>query len=236
MFVLCCVSLFLFLPNLISKRKRKCGCTSTRCYPFHDRVLAGKSARCRNYEQSVDCTVETCDHVGTGQCRNQNFKAFFTKRNYDFFTTRIEKRELDKKEKRGKFGVFSKRSQSMRIGLPLCMIDDSDSRVINASNSDRKNKFYRIELDYGERGTLLLDMKGTIAGFINHSCVSNCEIQQWNQYDPVQERYIVRYFIVTKRKIAPGEEITFDYKWEYDNEEEEIKCKCGSGKKCRKKL
>ena len=55
------------------------------------------------------------------------------------------------------------------------------------------------------------------ARFINHSCDPNCESQ------------IVRgrVWIVTLRDIEPGEELTYDYCYDYDHYEEHP-CRCGA--------
>jgi SET domain-containing protein len=60
-----------------------------------------------------------------------------------------------------------------------------------------------------------------LAMFINHSCDANCETSE-------EDGHI---WIKAIRKIAPGEEITYDYCL-YDGGEDEAICNCGA-KKCR---
>jgi uncharacterized protein len=60
-----------------------------------------------------------------------------------------------------------------------------------------------------------------MAMFINHSCDPNCETQVIKG----------RVWIKSIRKIAPGEEITYDYCL-YDGGDDEAICNCGA-KKCR---
>jgi len=60
-----------------------------------------------------------------------------------------------------------------------------------------------------------------MAMFINHSCDPNCETEE------VRGRVWVRAI----RKIAPGEEITYDYCL-YDGGEDEANCNCGA-ENCR---
>jgi hypothetical protein len=60
-----------------------------------------------------------------------------------------------------------------------------------------------------------------MAMFINHSCDANCETSE--------ERG--RVWIKAIRKIAPGEEITYDYCL-YDGGDDEAICNCGAAK-CR---
>ena len=60
-----------------------------------------------------------------------------------------------------------------------------------------------------------------MAMFINHSCDPNCETTEEND----------RIWIKSIRKIAAGEEITYDYCL-YDGAEDEAICNCGA-KSCR---
>jgi uncharacterized protein len=47
--------------------------------------------------------------------------------------------------------------------------------------------------------------RGNIARYINHSCSPNCEIEIWRG----------RVFVMAKRDIEPGEELSYDYDTEY---------------------
>lgn len=69
-------------------------------------------------------------------------------------------------------------------------------------------------------GSVVIDGHCT-AMFINHSCDPNCETEE------VRGRVWIRAI----RKIAAGEEITYDYCL-YDGEDEDATCNCGA-KKCR---
>jgi uncharacterized protein len=60
-----------------------------------------------------------------------------------------------------------------------------------------------------------------MAMFINHSCDPNCETEEIRG----------RVWIKAIRKIAPGEEITYDYCL-YDGGEDEATCNCGAAS-CR---
>jgi len=66
--------------------------------------------------------------------------------------------------------------------------------------------------------------KGNLARFINHSCDPNCYTRV------VHVQNTPRIVIFSKRKIKPGEELTYDYK--FPIEEDKIPCLCGS-KNCR---
>ncbi len=62
-----------------------------------------------------------------------------------------------------------------------------------------------------------------IAKYVNHSCRPNCEVEIVKQH----------IYIYSKRKILPGEELTYDYGKEYFDEIlKPIGCKCV---KCREK-
>jgi SET domain-containing protein len=58
------------------------------------------------------------------------------------------------------------------------------------------------------------------ARFINHSCEPNCEVQILRG----------RIWIFAKRKIQPGEELTYDYGFTMDSWQDHV-CRCGT-KKC----
>ncbi len=57
------------------------------------------------------------------------------------------------------------------------------------------------------------------ARYINHACKPNCEI----------EIYKRRIYVMSKRAIKPGEELTYDYEKDYWNEHIKPKgCRCAS--------
>ena len=72
-------------------------------------------------------------------------------------------------------------------------------------------------------GSMVIDGHGT-AMFINHSCDPNCETDEQDG----------RVWIVALRKIAPGEELTYDYNL-YDGDEDDARCNCGA-KNCRRTM
>ncbi|XP_002740398.1 histone-lysine N-methyltransferase 2B-like, partial [Saccoglossus kowalevskii] len=113
------------------------------------------------------------------------------------------------------------------------MVIEYAGMVIRSSLTDKREKYYdskgigcymfRID-DYD---VVDATMHGNAARFINHSCEPNC-FSRVIQVDG--KKHIV---IFASRKIMPGEELTYDYKFPF--EEEKIPCTCGS-KKCRKHL
>lgn len=70
-------------------------------------------------------------------------------------------------------------------------------------------------------------MTGGRARFINHSCDPNC----YTKIVAVEGQK--RIGIYSKRRIAPGEELFYDYKFDFEEEEAKVPCMCGA-KACRK--
>eukprot|EP01051_Picozoa_sp_SAG22_P017793 SAG22_NODE_2831_length_2171_cov_1.840734_1_plen_272_part_00 len=69
--------------------------------------------------------------------------------------------------------------------------------------------------------------KGNVARFINHCCDPNCYARV------ITHNNAPKIVIYAKRNLAPGEEVTYDYK--FPIEDAKIPCFCGSAK-CRKFL
>jgi SET domain-containing protein len=83
-----------------------------------------------------------------------------------------------------------------------------------------------FELDDGR--VIDAAVRGNAARWINHSCAPNCKSCEDDDG---------RIYIEAKRAIAPGEELTYDYRLSYDGRitrkvREEYACRCGS-KRCR---
>eukprot|EP00588_Corethron_pennatum_P036685 CAMPEP_0194347682 /NCGR_PEP_ID=MMETSP0171-20130528/106127_1 /TAXON_ID=218684 /ORGANISM="Corethron pennatum, Strain L29A3" /LENGTH=732 /DNA_ID=CAMNT_0039114965 /DNA_START=271 /DNA_END=2469 /DNA_ORIENTATION=- len=64
--------------------------------------------------------------------------------------------------------------------------------------------------------------KGGLARYINHSCDPNCSVDRWIV------RGVPRLAIFARRDIVPGEELSYDYKWERDEEQDPTPCLCVS--------
>jgi SET domain-containing protein len=93
---------------------------------------------------------------------------------------------------------------------------------LTRAEADATYKGSRITYLFGlGDGSVVIDGHCT-AMYINHSCDPNCESIE-------EDGHI---WITAIRKIAPGEEITYDYGL-YDGEEgDEARCNCGAAK-CR---
>jgi SET domain-containing protein len=77
--------------------------------------------------------------------------------------------------------------------------------VVSDAEAQRRGGKYLFELN----DNWTIDGKGrqNIARYINHSCKPNCEPQLSDDEKQV--------FIYTKRKISPGEELTYNYGTDY---------------------
>ncbi|GMI95088.1 hypothetical protein HRI_003178100 [Hibiscus trionum] len=72
--------------------------------------------------------------------------------------------------------------------------------------------------------------KGGIARFVNHSCLPNCVAKVISLRN---EKKVVVFF--AERDIYPGEEITYDYHFNHEDEGKKIPCLCNS-KNCKRFL
>ena len=135
-------------------------------------------------------------------------------------------------KKKGKFvpGDFSLRVMRSRAGLGLYAGEDIPKgkciieyvgRVISKEEETTSRSKYLFEVNKNKT----LDGKPRInkAGYINHSCRPNAEIEIRN----------ARVFIMSRRKIKAGEELSYDYGEEYFNEHiKPFGCRCD---KCRER-
>lgn len=116
--------------------------------------------------------------------------------------------------------------------LAGCRIIEYCGEIIGQMMADRREKLYsllplrrndcylfRISPDCIVDATL----RANQARFINHSCASNCESRI--------ER--ARIYIVAKRDISAGEELTYDYMFSREEMGERVPCYCGATN-CRK--
>ncbi|XP_078443522.1 uncharacterized protein LOC144712962 isoform X2 [Wolffia australiana] len=85
--------------------------------------------------------------------------------------------------------------------------------------------FFRIDKD------TIIDAtrKGGIARFVNHSCLPNCVAKV------IALRNAKKVVFFAERDIKPGEEITYDYNFNHEEEGKKIPCFCRS-KNCRRYL
>eukprot|EP00946_MAST-07B_sp_MAST-7B-sp1_P004159 g4159.t1 len=87
-------------------------------------------------------------------------------------------------------------------------------RIYEAQNRD--DYIFRIDNDWFCDAT----MKGSMARFINHCCDPNC-------YTKIMKHHGKQKIVIyAKRQIRAGEELSYDYKFPY--EENKIICNCGA--------
>ncbi|KAF6147632.1 hypothetical protein GIB67_031623, partial [Kingdonia uniflora] len=85
--------------------------------------------------------------------------------------------------------------------------------------------FFRIDNEHIIDATL----KGGIARFVNHSCLPNCIAKV------ISVRNEKKVVFFADRDINPGEEITYNYHFNHEDEGKKIPCLCNS-KNCRRYL
>ncbi|XP_044742098.1 histone-lysine N-methyltransferase trithorax [Chrysoperla carnea] len=113
------------------------------------------------------------------------------------------------------------------------MVIEYAGEVIRSSMTDMREKYYNSKgigcYMFRIDDNLVVDatVKGNAARFINHSCDPNCYSRV---LDILGHKHIL---IFALRKIQQGEELTYDYKFPF--EEDKIPCTCGA-RRCRKYL
>mmetsp|Transcript_26706 Transcript_26706/g.103798 ORF Transcript_26706/g.103798 Transcript_26706/m.103798 type:complete len:2017 (-) Transcript_26706:84-6134(-) len=115
---------------------------------------------------------------------------------------------------------------------PEEMVIEYCGEIIRPSLSDGREAYYdskgigcymfRLDDDQIVDAT----MTGNYARFINHSCDPNC----YSRTIKVDGRRAI--VITTKRVIKVDEELTYDYKFNFDDEESKLPCNCGASN-CR---
>ncbi|XP_049955301.1 histone-lysine N-methyltransferase trithorax [Schistocerca serialis cubense] len=113
------------------------------------------------------------------------------------------------------------------------MVIEYAGEVIRSTLTDKREKLYESKgigcYMFRIDDQLVVDatMRGNAARFINHSCDPNCYSRV---VDILGKKHIL---IFALRRIPQGEELTYDYKFPF--EDVKIPCTCGS-RKCRKYL
>ncbi|XP_050507765.1 histone-lysine N-methyltransferase 2C-like isoform X1 [Diabrotica virgifera virgifera] len=91
---------------------------------------------------------------------------------------------------------------------------------------EAKNRgIYMFRLD--ENRVVDATLSGGLARYINHSCNPNCVAET------VEVERDVKIIIFSKRRIMRGEELAYDYKFEFEDDQNKISCMCGAPN-CRK--
>jgi SET domain-containing protein len=107
---------------------------------------------------------------------------------------------------------FAVRRSSAGLGLfatvPLQkgdLVIEYTGEIISDAEAQRRGGKYLFELN--DEWTIDGKGRGNLARYINHSCQPNC-------YPELNETE-TKVFIYAKRKIAPGEELTYNYGTDY---------------------
>lgn len=94
--------------------------------------------------------------------------------------------------------------------------DVADRDMDEAKNDPSKGSVYIFEVNKD------FDIDGNVdwnsAKYFNHSCDPNCEVDIKND----------RIFVLATRRIKKGEELTYNYGYEYDDDWKDHPCLCGS--------
>ncbi|XP_033116847.1 histone-lysine N-methyltransferase 2C-like [Anneissia japonica] len=139
-----------------------------------------------------------------------------------------------------KSNVFLGRSQIQGLGLYAAkdiekhtMVIEYIGTLIRNEVADRKEKHYeesnrgiymfRLDDDQVIDATL----SGNSARYINHSCNPNCvaEVVSFEKDNKI--------IIISNRRISKGEELTYDYKFDFEDDSNKIPCGC-KAPNCRK--
>ena len=91
-----------------------------------------------------------------------------------------------------------------------------DQQALRGSKNKKNGMVYVFELN--KRYDIDGYVTRNTARFINHSCDPNCEVQNIKN----------RLWVLSKKKIKKGEELTYNYGYSYDSDYKDHKCNCGS--------
>ncbi len=134
------------------------------------------------------------------------------------------KNKKTKRKSKYDLGDFDLRVKRSKTGLGLftyspipkgsCVIEYT-GKVLTAKEEENSNSLYLFEVT--KKKTIDGAVRTNTARYINHSCRPNSEI----------DIYKGRVFVLAKRNIKEGEELSYDYDTEYFNAYIKPKgCKC----------
>ncbi|KAM9342462.1 histone-lysine N-methyltransferase 2D [Pholidichthys leucotaenia] len=139
-----------------------------------------------------------------------------------------------------KNNVYLARSRIQGLGLYAAkdlekhtMVIEYIGTVIRNEVANRREKIYEAQ----NRGIYMFrinneqvidaTLTGGPARYVNHSCAPNCvaEVVTFDKEDKI--------IIISSRKIPKGEELTYDYQFDFEDDQHKIPCHCGAWN-CRK--
>ncbi|TGZ77997.1 hypothetical protein EX30DRAFT_351354 [Ascodesmis nigricans] len=113
--------------------------------------------------------------------------------------------------------------RAMRSFEPKQIIVEYTGEIITQEESE-----HRLNKVYVDKKNMILDAtRGSVARFVNHSCEPNCRMEKWL----VQGVPRMALFAGDKG-IEAGDELTYDYNFNWFKGVTQQSCKCGS-EKCR---
>ncbi|XP_038138588.1 histone-lysine N-methyltransferase 2D isoform X2 [Cyprinodon tularosa] len=139
-----------------------------------------------------------------------------------------------------KNNVYLARSRIQGLGLYAAkdlekhtMVIEYIGTVIRNEVANRREKIYESQ----NRGIYMFrinneqvidaTLTGGPARYVNHSCAPNCvaEVVTFDKEDKI--------IIISSRRIPKGEELTYDYQFDFEDDQHKIPCHCGAWN-CRK--
>ncbi|XP_023929977.1 histone-lysine N-methyltransferase 2D-like [Lingula anatina] len=166
----------------------------------------------------------------TSEVDSPYFKQFVHSKSQQYRRMKTEWRSL----------VYLARSRIQGLGLYAArdtekhtMVIEYIGELIRNETAEMREKIYEAS----NRGIYMFrinddtvvdaTMSGGLARYVNHSCNPNCvaEVVPFEKESKI--------IIIAKRRIATGEELTYDYKFDFEDEQHKIPCCCGAPN-CRK--
>ncbi|KAL6047383.1 Histone-lysine N-methyltransferase NSD2, variant 3 [Balamuthia mandrillaris] len=133
----------------------------------------------------------------------------------------------EEKNRRSVYRSVQECSYFMELGKwPQSTSSSSSSSSVSNNKHRRKEERERggrrREEKGGRRYYIDACKIGGLARFINHSCAPNCEVEAWESQG---ER---RMGIFAREDIEPHQEVTYDYRYTYHEENNRLECHCNA--------
>eukprot|EP00479_Gromia_sphaerica_P015609 TRINITY_DN9979_c0_g1_i1.p3 TRINITY_DN9979_c0_g1~~TRINITY_DN9979_c0_g1_i1.p3 ORF type:complete len:139 (-),score=29.15 TRINITY_DN9979_c0_g1_i1:82-498(-) len=111
------------------------------------------------------------------------------------------------------------------VGELISQVVADEREKLHTESGLHSNYMFKL----GENQILDGTFRGNIGRFMNHSCNPNC----FSEVICVNGK--TKIVLATDRSVLQGEELTYDYMFEYEPEAEQIACCCGAIN-CRRTL
>lgn len=183
----------------------------------------GCDENCLNRCVYYECNDENCN-VGTERCQNRQFAAL--KARVMKKTKFAEGVEVIQTKDRG-FGLRATRSfEPNQIIVEYC------GEIISQEETEsRMKKIYKNNSSYYlmlfDQSMIIDATRGSVARFVNHSCEPNCRMEKW-----IVDNKPRMALFAGENGVETGEELTYDYNFNWFSGVSQQICRCGSSK-CR---